>query len=175
MFNNIVGIDPGTTGAIALYNTKRNLYKILRVEFNRNKKQISIKPEIIKSIFDYEPAIIIIEQVHSHPQQGVVSTFTFGNAYGQILGSLSAYAYLYKLNGIKIDIKSVHPLKWKKELGLNSDKHTSVDYVKDYNINYQLLPVENKRLKLTHDRADAICLVEYYKKRHRAELIKLRG
>ncbi len=53
---------------------------------------------------------VAIEHVHSMPKQGVVATFTFGKAYGTILGYFAA-------NGHRIT--HVAPTEWKKTFALN--------------------------------------------------------
>ena len=57
-----------------------------------------------------------VEQVSSRPQQGVVSTFTFGVSYGIVIGALQAALF---------DITFVRPQVWKKALELSSDKDDS--------------------------------------------------
>ncbi len=57
-----------------------------------------------------------VEQVSSRPQQGVVSTFTFGVSSGIVIGALQAALF---------DITFVRPQVWKEGLELSSDKDES--------------------------------------------------
>jgi crossover junction endodeoxyribonuclease RuvC len=55
----------------------------------------------------YGPASIWMEQVHAMPRQGVTSTFSFGMAYGIVLGVAGALA---------IPLTAVAPMVWKRAL-----------------------------------------------------------
>lgn len=58
-----------------------------------------------------------LESVHSSPQMGVASSFSFGQNYGQIKGVLAA---------LNIHTRGVEPNLWKPRLGLSSDKSKSI-------------------------------------------------
>jgi crossover junction endodeoxyribonuclease RuvC len=58
----------------------------------------------------------VIEDVHAMPKQGVSSSFSFGRALGVAEGVLAG-------NGLSL--RYVSPAKWKKALGLSSDKGVS--------------------------------------------------
>ena len=59
------------------------------------------------------PLACWIEDVHSMPRQGVASAFKFGRAFGTVIGVVG---------GAGIPINYVTPGKWKRALGLSSDK-----------------------------------------------------
>ena len=48
---------------------------------------------------------IVVEEVHSMPNQGVKSMFSFGRVYGEILGALQAF---------RIPYRGVKPLRWQE-------------------------------------------------------------
>lgn len=56
------------------------------------------------------------EKIHSMPNQGVSSSFTFGENYGWILGLLYAY---------RVPVNLVSPMAWKKAFGVQMNKDAS--------------------------------------------------
>jgi crossover junction endodeoxyribonuclease RuvC len=85
-----IGIDPGANGGIAVideagrleYHTKMPLLRDCAKLFRQYAKHNN-------------SSIVYIEKVNSMPNQGVVSVFTFGKAYGQLLGILAAYDFTF--------------------------------------------------------------------------------
>lgn len=95
-----VGIDPGKTGGIVLLDAERSV--MARYTFSR------VSPGFaIWSCDDRynlrEATDVLVEEVHSMPKQGVKSMFSFGQAYGEILGALQTR---------KIPYRGVNPLRW---------------------------------------------------------------
>ena len=100
----------------------------------------------------------IIEKVHSMPKQGVVSTFKFGNNFGQWQGILSAMGIPYE---------EVTPQKWMKMFHpLPKIKGDRKRRLKE--IAKELHP----EIKVTLDTADAIVMA-YYLKETYDELLAL--
>ena len=99
-----IGIDPGKSGGIGiLYNDSYNVVKCPNTVHEMANELLLIKemgPDI--------PIYAAIESVHSMPGQGVKSTFTFGQGYGQWLGILAT---------LKIPYIQVTPHKWMKWFG----------------------------------------------------------
>lgn len=133
---NILGIDPGKNGGIALigdFELSPLFYKM---------------PETIKDVWDLISGLPIhfayIEKVNASPQMGVVSAFTFGRGYGFLLMGLHA---------AKIPFEEVRPYKWQKYMGCLSkgDKNITKDKAQ------QLFPM----VKVTHAIADALLIAEY--------------
>lgn len=139
MINNIhVGIDPGLSGGIAALLTSLEhktpvLLGARRVKrWQLTKKAALIDVDEVMGFFrDYAPAgridSITIEQVASHPRQGVASTFTFGRA----TGTLEACAHIAMRaghSGPNDVLRWVAPTKWKREVGLpvGADKRDSL-------------------------------------------------
>lgn len=132
-----IGIDPGKSGAIAIMAP--------------NQKPQSIKLDATESdvfdfvaSFDLTNAKAIIEKVHSSPQMGVVSAFTFGKSYGFLLGVLTCQ---------RISYQEITPQKWQKAMGCLTKGDKNVTKRKAQ----QLWP----HLKITHANADALLIAEY--------------
>lgn len=113
----VVGIDPGLSGAIAAVEPKNEeLVWVIDMPVAGNTVAIHLLAEI-HSADDYGPwdvrhnDPVAIERVHSMPKQGVASTFTFGQAYGTLIGWFSA-------RGQRIE--HVTPGDWKRAHGLIS-------------------------------------------------------
>jgi hypothetical protein len=81
-------------------------------------KKTSIDPhtlaEQIRAVGPIDLAVI--ERVHSSPQMGVVSAFTFGEGYGAVMGVLAA---------LNIRTVEVAPAVWKAGLSLSANKGES--------------------------------------------------
>jgi Holliday junction resolvasome RuvABC endonuclease subunit len=96
---------------------------------------------------------VIIETVHSMPQQGVSSTFTFGKGYGMVIGTIQSMG---------LPLHFVTPQAWKKTIlaGTNKDKAAAIQHVRSIYPNISLRRTE--RCTTDHDgMADAVCLAEY--------------
>ena len=112
----IIGIDPGKSGACALIDTNIVVdffdmpWKDKQVDVVELSDMLSFWRNI------YEPECLVVEHVHAMPKQGVSSTFQFGVSYGIVIGC--AYT-------LGFDVVFVTPQKWKKALGLSSDKDES--------------------------------------------------
>jgi len=115
----IYGIDPGFTGAIALYWPGSNTIEVHDMPVMKNPKgKTIINPHGVLDILANEggKSLAVIEQVGAMPGQGSSSTYRFG----QGVGNLEACAAASKL-----PLHYVTPAKWKKYFGLNRDKGLS--------------------------------------------------
>jgi Holliday junction resolvasome RuvABC endonuclease subunit len=85
-----------------------------------------------------------IEQVHSSPQMGVKSAFTFGQGYGHLEMALTA---------ANIPFERVRPQKWQQAMGCmtKGDKNVSKRRAQE------LFP----SLKITHAIADCLLIAEF--------------
>ena len=140
-----IGIDPGKGGGIGLiYNDVAYCKKCPAT--------VSEMAEEIKTCVDIAPDIqkmAIIEAVHSMPNQGVKSCFTFGEGYGKWLGILAAH---------KIPYTQVTPQKWMRHYGsLSKDKKDRKNQLK--HLAQQRFP----EIKITLATSDAILLANYLK------------
>lgn len=117
----VLGIDPGLSGALALYDPQtRQLIKVISMPTFKNKKGRKRIDLLALALFfdEHAPTIkfVVIEDVHSMPDQGVASTFTFGVTLGTVEGAAAAW-YL--------PIHKVSPQAWKYVFKLDSDKNKS--------------------------------------------------
>ena len=111
----VIGIDPGKSGAIAFLDNGR-LTHVADMPVVGN----IISPHTLTNLIEWsaeldngEPATVVIEDVHAMPKQGVTSSFSFGRSIGVAEGVVAALGHptIY-----------VTPARWKKALGLTSDK-----------------------------------------------------
>ena len=117
----ILGIDPGNSGALAfLYPEKARLVveDMPTFEFTTTRNRVKIDPyDIVRMIDEHDIASAYLEEVHSSPQMGVVSAFSFGEGKGIILGALAARG---------VPLTQVKPTDWKKQMRVPSDKRATV-------------------------------------------------
>lgn len=169
----IIGIDPGLTGAIAIYTPKIEVWYtalLPTIRVNKNKRRLDSRElsrmlkryaEVAECNLGSTEYLAIVEDVHSMPKQGVASSFNFGKTYGQIVGVLDA---------LDIPAEYVTPQRWKKEVlvGTKRDKEAAINYVKQRFPHLSLL-ASAKSKKDSDGIADAVCLAEFGR---RLQLIK---
>ena len=115
-----LGIDPGLSGALALYRPLGDHLTILDVpvhELTRNgkhKREVDVQrlADMIADVADDAP-IVLIENSTPMPGQGAASTFAFGKTFGLLYGVCAAH---------KLVIHKVAPAKWKRDLAVPKDK-----------------------------------------------------
>jgi crossover junction endodeoxyribonuclease RuvC len=142
----IIGIDPGKNGAIAwiengkpcvekMPETLQDLWELFESIGLELRCPIESRTVIIKAY---------LEQVHSSPQMGVKSSFTFGQGFGHLEMALTAAG---------IPFERVRPQAWQKALGCMSggDKNVTKRRAQE------LFP----SLTITHATADALLIAEY--------------
>ncbi len=137
-----IGIDPGYKGGIALIDDDNHAYAY---------KMPSTEMDIYQLIRDIslrynDEYFALLEKVHSMPQQGVKSTFTFGMHYGFLRACLMACS---------IPFDDISPAKWQRKLNCLSRGDKNITKAKAQ----QLFP----ELKITHYVSDAL-LIAYYNK-----------
>jgi Holliday junction resolvasome RuvABC endonuclease subunit len=135
-----IGIDPGQSGGIAWIQDGRPCVE-------KMPETLADLWEMIESIQRHEThgmTFAYIEQVHSSPQMGVKSAFTFGNGYGHLEMALTAAG---------IPFERVRPQKWQQAMGCmtKGDKNVSKRRAQE------LYP----QLKITHATADALLIATY--------------
>lgn len=115
MHDHYVGIDPGLEGAIA-WTSPRGFEVFTDTPTisapGKSKRHYSedAMARALEAIVDplrgpQARILLIVEKVHSMPQQSSVSTFTFGTGYGIWLGIIAA---------LRIPSVRVDPRTWKK-------------------------------------------------------------
>lgn len=133
-----VGVDPGKKGGIGCVTDEGQYWAISMPDNCR---------ELLDEFYHiaaYGPCFALLEKVHSSPQMGVKSAFTFGEQRGQLLMSLCA---------AKIPFEEVTPSKWQKEMKCLSKGDKKVTKAKAQ----QLFP----EVKVTHLTADSLLIAEY--------------
>jgi len=157
-----IGIDPGQTGAVAWIQSGEIVGNfgvidapILTVEKNKSIRHemdrvgmARIVEDIKSLVAPMSRIVAAVERVHSMPEQGVASSFSFGMGYGIWLGILAAF---------EIPVDLVHPTRWKKVMmdGMGKEKQASMVRAKE------LFPTAELSLKKHHGRADALLIAEY--------------
>lgn len=147
---NIIGIDPGLTGAVAIIgNYGIDLIDMPVMAKSTGGKQVD--GAALAQIFlqDRERCSVYLEQVGSMPGQGVSSMFNFGHGYGVVQGVLYALCIPFRL---------VTPQKWKRHHGLIGKQK---DMARTLCI--QQYPELSERLTRKKDigRADALLIAKY--------------
>lgn len=118
---NVLGIDPGASGALALIDIDtREVTEVIdmpvhSIKINgRNKRRVAPQDlAIIMRRYKDEILFACIEQVSAMPKQGVASTFAFGQAYMAVEMACAAYQVPYV---------TVPPAQWKRVMGCTGNK-----------------------------------------------------
>ncbi|MCR8701003.1 MULTISPECIES: hypothetical protein [Campylobacter] len=150
-----VGIDPGKSGAMAVIRKDKatDIYDFdldLYIEILKDIKEVS---NII-------PIYLGVEKVHSMPNQGVSSTFTFGQRLGEIEGVLKAIGFKYEL---------IPPQVWQKSCGIppKSDKKAIANIISSY---FPLANLNGPRGGLKDGRSDALGIAYYLKQKYKEDI-----
>ena len=142
-----IGIDPGINGGIAWIDERG------RPCAEKMPDTLADLWELVENIaiglqcpYECRPVWVkaYIEQVHSSPQMGVKSAFTFGQGFGHLEMALTASS---------IPFERVRPQAWQKVMGCltKGDKNVSKRKAQE------LFP----SLKITHATADSLLIAAY--------------
>jgi crossover junction endodeoxyribonuclease RuvC len=117
----ILGIDPGLSGALALYAPTRGEYALTVTDMPVH--VLKVNGKVRRRLDGHSlarcdailaaPTHAILENVHSMPKQGIASAFSFGKVFGAIEQCLIDRNIPYTL---------VEPALWKRVLGVPADK-----------------------------------------------------
>jgi crossover junction endodeoxyribonuclease RuvC len=154
----VVGIDPGITGALALFDTPAGPGEPRLIEVadmptasqkvNQRNKSHVILPALADILrrwtdlpFDVEVSVFI-EEVHAMPGQGVTSMFRFGHVAGAIEGVCA---------GLGLAVTKLPPKEWQAIARVKKDPDAGRLRAS------QLFPLEARLFarKMDHNRADA--------------------
>ncbi len=143
----VIGVDPGITGAIALFNSEKHTVEV----FDTPVAGGEIDYTGLASLMDFRFTLAdfaYIEKVHAMPKQGVSSTFKFGTTLGAVMMAVAM---------CNVPRILVSPTEWKMRMGLNNDKSKSLKRA------IELFPKSADSFKLKkHDgRAEAALLAWY--------------
>ena len=118
----ILGVDPGFTGALALYHPEQHTLVIAdmpttqrRMSGNKLRTELNI-PALLHWLDTHLPVagvVAWVEDPHALPKQGITSAFRFGHVCGAIQAALLAY---------RVPLHLTPPATWKKAMGLSADK-----------------------------------------------------
>lgn len=153
----ILGIDPGLSGALALYCPVRKTvadcwdmptYAITRGRQKRALDCVALSSNIERYSFWDKIDFAVMEEVHAMPMQGIVTTGQLMKAYGAVEGILAA---------LRIPTKFVPPTVWKRAMRVTADKDSSRERAS------QLAPAAAKYWpnKGHHGRAEAFLIAVY--------------
>lgn len=98
-----IGIDPGTSGAIASYDGETchaRTFEVDGIAFTIH--------AMIRDCCAHDPHLMVyLERVNAFPGQGVSSSFKFGRAFGEAIGALDA---------LEVPYKFISPHTWQKTI-----------------------------------------------------------
>lgn len=125
MRNLILGVDPGLSGALALYDHEKSMiHSIYDMPVRPQGDKTTVDHEQLASILDiYSNRIsfALIEYVHAMSKQGVSSTFKFGYGFGVVTGVIASH---------HIPIHFSPASVWKSQMGVTSVKASSIEKIK---------------------------------------------
>jgi len=133
----VIGCDPGVNGGIAWITDGKPCVE-------KMPDTLQDLWELLRDIASEGKCHAYLGQVHSSPQMGVKSAFTFGNGFGHLEMALTAAG---------IPFARIRPQLWQKELGCltKGDKNVSKRKAQE------LFP----SMKVTHATADALLIAQY--------------
>lgn len=112
----IMGIDPGAGGAIAVLRGDGKRVATFRMPVsqkminNKVRRRRIVTQQVVHIVNQFKNVKkVYMERVHSHPNDGVVGAFAFGESFGILKGVLYA---------LDKDVVLVLPQIWKKAFGL---------------------------------------------------------
>ena len=108
-----VGIDPGLSGAVALWDTDHKRLRVwdmpvLKIQ-GKSVLNEPILADTLSSLTVWPDVQVFVEQVHAMPRQGVTSMFSFGMSYGIVKGILAA---------LDLPTTYVTPQAWQRRMGV---------------------------------------------------------
>lgn len=121
----VCGIDPGVSGALAFYDTEKKepvaLHDMPVMPWigGRNIPDALAVAELLRQYSPVEH--VFVEKVWVRPGEGAVGAFTFGVAYGAILGVLAA---------MKLPYTEVLPQQWQRAAMMAARKDSKMSRVR---------------------------------------------
>lgn len=94
----ILGIDPGTKGALSLIDTKKGTVEIEDMPVYKEGKRTHVDGKMLGDFIEkWRPDFAALERVSTRSKDGVVGAFTFGANYGAVLAVVQCMLVKYKL------------------------------------------------------------------------------
>ena len=149
----VIGIDPGISGAIAIFRNGVLLSIVdmptLEVDSGKTKKRHISAVGLRDILSGYSNAHAVVEKVGAMPGQGVVSMWNFGRSAGIIEGVVAA---------LRMPSTYVTPAVWTKAVGRAAGKDASRMRA------MELFPTRAELFKRAKDdgRADAALIAHWY-------------
>lgn len=106
----VIGVDPGSKGAIVVYRKEGGGCEWL----DGIEVEVSGK-NLYKSILKWKPSHVFIEKAQSMPKQGIASAFTYGTGYGGLIAAADITEVAYTL---------ISPRIWAAKMHLGCDGDT---------------------------------------------------
>lgn len=140
----VVGIDPGAYGAVVGVYADGSV-EMETMPLTKHKTIDCIRVGEFIDQLSHTDLIIVWENVHSMPQQGVASTFKFGLNTGMVVGAVISRA---TGNGVMLSEHKVSPQRWKKHHGLTrKPKAAAIGKMKEYLPNHDFSVFTKKHLE----------------------------
>jgi crossover junction endodeoxyribonuclease RuvC len=144
-----LGIDPGLSGALALY--RDGYWTLIDMPIVGDAKRNEINgPELCGWLREHVPDHAFIEYAAARPGQGVTSMFRFGVAYGATKMALAACGVPYTV---------VTPAKWKPAVGIQTGADKEASRLRALQLFPDLAACLSR--KKDHARADAVLLAHF--------------
>jgi crossover junction endodeoxyribonuclease RuvC len=151
----VIGIDPGISGAISIFNWEtQSLHEVidmptLEMDSGKTKKRHISATALRDILVCFLDSHVVIERVGAMPGQGVTSMFNFGRSAGIIEGVVAA---------LQIPHTYVTPQTWTKAVGRAAGKDASRMRA------MELFPAKADLFKRAKDdgRADAALIAYWY-------------
>ncbi len=138
-----IGIDPGKSGAVAFIDRETGSSWAVKNDCT----DVDLWDALQDGIgHRHNRTFAVIEKVHSSPQMGVKSAFSFGQSFGKLEMMLACAG---------IRFQYVSPAKWQGDMGCRTGGDKNITKAAAQ----RLFPA----LKITHATADALLLAEYAK------------
>jgi crossover junction endodeoxyribonuclease RuvC len=147
---NVVGIDPGLTGGVAIVGEQGVVSLVDDLPIHRLASGKKIRSELdlasLRQILVSNPIDhCVLEKVASRPGQGVSSMFKFGHCAGSIYGLIV---------GLQLPVSYLLPIQWQRAVGVGPSPDAARQRAA------QLYPLAAPQLTRKRDagRADAILI-----------------
>ena len=146
---NLIGIDIGRTGAIALLSPAGDLVDVVDMPVLQDgpAHRLAVNaPLLHNAIARWRPSCAYVEFVGARPTDGPAGAFAFGRARGVAEGVLAA-------NGVSVTL--ITPATWKRAVGIPPGKEGAKDAARSEAIRRWPASAELFARALDHDRAEA--------------------
>ena len=145
-----VGIDPGAiSGAWGVIDHHGQYKASGFIPNDAGRVQArQLNADLLQAI-NFEDVSFVLEDVHAMPKQGVSSTFTFGRAVGVIEAVVQMQHQPWFI---------VRPQRWKADMGVTSDKETSLELARS------IWPDAPLKRKKDHGVAEALLMAEWLRR-----------